>query len=217
MNGYLLCITFQRICESQLCNIFPSFCHLFREILDTVMNIDYYFFIQTSSIQFGGIRIFLPHGSIKTRKIDKLHKDIWTIASLHVYNLFNIYHSQKESTHFGLKITALYRVLAHFEPKIDKDFFNYITSSCISFVSKCADTSKIHFLQDELAHSGLRVLTNFGLAVLGYFALKNQTKKVLTKFIKMFKFYQVFMETFMFQTVLTFSIYYWDIIFQISI
>lgn len=101
---------------------FPSFCHLFREILDTVMNIDYYSFIQTSSIQFGGVRIFLPPGSIKTRKIDKLHKDIWTIASLHVYNLFNIYHSQKESTHFGLKITALYRVLAHFEPKIDKDF-----------------------------------------------------------------------------------------------
>ena len=84
-------------------------------------------------------------------------------------------------------------------------------------MSKCADTSKIHFLQDELAHFGLRVLTNFGLAVLGYFALKNQTKRILTKFIKMFKFYQVFMETFMFQTVLTFSIYYWDIIFQISI
>ena len=84
-------------------------------------------------------------------------------------------------------------------------------------MSKCADTSKIHFLQNELVHSGLRVLTNFGLAVLGYFALKNQTKKILAKLIKMFKFYQVFMETFMFQTVLTFSIYYWDIIFQISI
>ena len=44
---------------------FPSFCHLFREILDTVMNIDYYSFIQTSSNNLGVLGYFCPLGVLR--------------------------------------------------------------------------------------------------------------------------------------------------------
>ena len=33
-----------------------------------------------------------------------------------------IYFLQEKSTHFGLEILVVYRVLAHFNPKIHKDF-----------------------------------------------------------------------------------------------